>query len=352
MSSTPSEARFYTRVGRHNKARCTLCPHNCLISSGDLGFCSVRQNQNGILYSLNYGAVSSQTVEPIETILSNFYPGSLSLSLGSIGCNLECIGCQNWQAAQSIKKGLRVPYTIHTPEQIVNTAGKYKCKSIAFKFNEPIVWYEFIEDVADARPSEEMNIVLFTNGFINLDALENITPKIAAVNLDVKFFSERKYQEHCGTKALKNVQQTAKLLNETGTHLELTNLLIPDENTSLSDIRLLCEWVVETLGHDVPLHFAAFMPDHKLKTLPPTPTTQLVSARELAKKIGLRYVYTRNISGLDGENTYCHACQKMVIQRIGSKLVSTNIADGNTCMYCGEKLKIRGSIEKQSPIWL
>jgi pyruvate formate lyase activating enzyme len=346
------EGCFYTRVGQHKKIRCTLCPHNCLISSGEGGLCGVRENRNGVLKSINYGVVSNQSVEPIETTLLNFFPGSLSLALGSIGCNLECKGCQSWQVSQSIKDGQKVPHSKHIPEQVLESAKKFKCASVVFKYNEPFVWYEFVEAVGNLCEKEKLNLVLFSNGFVNQEALEKIIPKISAINLDIKFFSEKKYNEHCGTKALKYILENAVILKNAGVHLELTNLLVPEENTSLRTIREMCEWIVENLGETIPLHFAAFMPDHKLKTLNPASTQMLTSARELAMKIGLKYVYTRNIDGLVGENTFCPACNKKVIRRIGSKIVSTEVVENNECGYCGAQLEIRGKVEKRSPLWL
>ncbi|MHA2060280.1 MAG: AmmeMemoRadiSam system radical SAM enzyme [Candidatus Ranarchaeia archaeon] len=352
MPTIAFEGCFYTQVGQHKKVRCTLCPHNCLISIGEGGLCGVRVNQNGVLKSTNYGLVSSQSVEPIESTLLNFNPGSLSLALGSVGCNLACKGCQNWQVSQSIKGGNQVPHTTHVPEQVLNSAKKFKCSSVVFKYNEPFVWYEFVDAVGNLCKKENINLVLFSNGFVNQEALEKLLPKLSAVNLDLKFFSEKKYSEHCGTKALKFILENTIALKDAGVHLEITNLLVPEENTALSTIREMCEWIMTNLGDTTPLHFAAFMPDHKLKTLNPASTQMLTSARDLAMKIGLKYVYTRNIDGLTGENTFCPACKERVIQRIGSTIVSTDVTENNECSVCGTKLAIRGKVEKKSPLWL
>jgi len=351
MTEPRTEARFYTPTGPHQKTRCILCPHRCLIEPDGVGFCEVRKNIDGILYSLNYGVVSSQSIEPIEHTLFNFYPGSLALAVGSLGCNFECKGCQSWQASQSPKISLRTPVIQCTPQQIVASAKKFDCQSIVFGSNDPVVWYEFLLDTQQICRQNNVKVVLWTNGFITSEALATLAPHLDAVNLDFKFFSDRGYRDNCGVTPLQTIKETAEYLHNQHVHLEITNLLIPGKNTALSDIRLLCEWIRDNLGTHTPLHFAAFMPDYQQNSIPPTPISILIAARNLALEIGLKYVYTRNIGGLDGENTFCPICHQKIIRRVGGELLDLNITVDRKCGFCGEPLAITGQVKRSNLNW-
>ncbi len=270
------------------KVRCLLCPNYCLLKKGETGRCAVRQNQNGRLYSLIYGETTSVALDPIEKKpLYHFHPGNSILSLGTKGCNLKCPWCQNW----SISQDLSCPTEKMTPEEAVVRAKQLNSFGIAYTYNEPFIWYEFVYDTARLAHQEGLKNVLVTNGYVNQKPLEEIIGLIDAMNIDVKSMEESFYQKYCGGKlapVLKSAELSAKRC-----HIEITNLIIPTLNDKQRDFQKLTDWVAEKLGKDVPLHFSRFFPAYKID-IPPTPIETLKAAEAIAKK-RLRFVYLGNV---------------------------------------------------------
>ena len=269
------------------KVRCLLCPNYCLLKKGETGRCGVRQNQNGRLYSLIYGETTSVALDPIEKKpLYHFHPGNSILSLGTKGCNLKCPWCQNW----TISQDLSCPTEKMTPEEAVVRAKQLNSFGIAYTYNEPFIWYEFVYDTARLAHQEGLKNVLVTNGYVNQKPLEEIIGLIDAMNIDVKSMEESFYQKYCGGKlapVLKSAELSAKRC-----HIEITNLIIPTLNDKQRDFQKLTDWVAEKLGKDTPLHFSRFFPAYKID-IPPTPIETLKAAEAIAKK-RLRFVYLGN----------------------------------------------------------
>ncbi|MGB9803090.1 AmmeMemoRadiSam system radical SAM enzyme [Desulfofundulus sp.] len=286
------EALFYEK-GDGGIAFCRLCPRFCKIREGNTGFCRVRKNQQGTLYTLNYGRVSSYGLDPIEKKpLYHFYPGSDIFSLGSVGCNLHCGFCQNWQIAHAD------PRTVYlSPEEAVAAAKEqvargYPCVGLAYTYNEPFVWYEYVYDTARLARKEGLKNVLVTNGYVNEEPLRRLLPYIDAMNIDVKGFSGEYYREVCAGH-LEPVLRTVEFAHG-HCHVELTTLLVPGLNDSEEEIRRLVDWVA-ALSPDIPLHFTRYFPNYKFD-LPPTPLETLKRAREIALE-KLHYVYLGNVPG-------------------------------------------------------
>lgn len=272
----------------NGKVRCLLCPHYCLLKKGQTGRCGVRQNQDGRLYSLIYGETTSVANDPIEKKpLYHFYPGTFILSLGTKGCNLKCPWCQNW----SISQDLTSPTKEITSQEIVEKAGQLNCLGIAYTYNEPFIWYEFVYDTARLAHQRGLKNVLVTNGYVNQKPLEEIIDFIDAMNIDVKSMEESFYNRYCQGK-LGPVLKTAEF-SATRCHIEITNLIIPTLNDSDENFQRLAEWIAQKLGEDVPLHFSRYFPAYKAN-LPATPIETLERAEAIARKI-LRYVYLGNV---------------------------------------------------------
>lgn len=281
------EALFYEK--KDNQAvHCQLCPHSCLIKDGGVGICGVRQNQKGKLYSLIYGQITSMALDPIEKKpLYHFHPGEHILSIGTKGCNLCCSFCQNW----TISKDLAARTEEVISEFIIERAKQVKSFGIAYTYNEPFIWYEFVLDTAKLAKKEGLCNVLVTNGFVNLEPLKQMLPYIDAMNIDIKSFEDSYYKKVCGGKiipVLETIKESVKHC-----HVELTNLIIPTFNDSDDNFVKLVDWIYENISDSVPLHFSRYFPCYKLN-LPPTPVDTLKRAEEIAKK-KLKFVYLGNI---------------------------------------------------------
>lgn len=327
------EVLYYDRRNDLEKSvQCRLCPRNCIIKQNLTGFCKVRKNIDGKLYSLVYGRLSSAAVDPIEKKpFFHFFPESNAFSVGTVGCNLKCLYCQNWEISQAdvdCEKLYRM-----SPGQIVEKAEENNCKIIAYTYNDPIIFYEYVLDTAKIAKERGIKNVAVTNGFISEEPLKKMMDHIDAFNIDLKGFSDDFYKG-ITTAWLEPVLKTLKSLKGRS-WLEITNLLIPGKNDDPSDIRKMCRWIRENLGRDVPLHFSRFYPMHKLEA-EPTSEEGLINARKIAMNSGLRYVYIGNISSEEGENTFCHGCGKKLIERDGF-LVTSNNAAGGKC-ECGERI--------------
>ncbi|MEE9151799.1 MAG: AmmeMemoRadiSam system radical SAM enzyme [Thermoplasmata archaeon] len=324
-----NEAMFWRKQG--NKIECTLCPHRCKISEGKRGICGVRENLKGKLNTMIYALATSVTPDPIEKKpLYHFYPGTYVLSFGTVGCNFKCLHCQNYGISQAKIESMR--FQKLKVEDLVKIAKRYKCDGVAWTYNEPTIWYEFTYDGSVIAKKEGLYTCYVTNGFIEKEPLEKISPYLDAMNIDVKSFSDDFYKKICKAK-LQPVLDTCVLAKELDIFIELTYLIIPGHNDSEVEIKDYCKWVVDALGESTPIHFSRFHPDHKMLDSIATPMSTLHRACEIAKKEGLRFVYLGNVPHGDYENTYCPDCQELLIERIGFSTRSHYVKDGK-CPKC------------------
>lgn len=329
-------ARHWHRLG-DGRIRCDLCPHGCSLGEGQGGRCSVRQRVGDRMVLAAYGRTSGFCVDPIEKKpLHHFYPGSSVLSFGTVGCNLSCRFCQNWNLSRSRDLGrLRERAT---PEAIAKSARRQGCRSVAFTYNEPAIFLEYVSDVAEACHAEGIATVAVTAGYLKDGARRDFFTHLDAANVDLKAFSDGFYRRIAGG-SLEPVLDTLRyLVHETEVWTEITTLLIPGLNDSDEDIRRLSEWVASDLGVEVPLHFSAFHPDHRMLDVPPTPPATLTRARALAREAGLSYVYTGNVRDLEGGATTCPGCGQAVIRRDGYRVLDLSLHDGGTCDHCGTQI--------------
>lgn len=318
-----------------NKVRCYVCAHRCVIGENKVGLCGTRKNINGKIHTLIYNTVSSEAVDPIEKKpLYHFLPGTLSYSLGTIGCNFRCEHCQNWSISQVI---LEQAYTMEiTPQQAIERAIASGSKSIAWTYNEPAIWHEYTYDSAVMAKEAGLKTVYVTNGYITPEALKRIAPYLDAFRVDIKSFSENFYKKVCGAK-LAPVLEATRLARKLGMHIETITLIIPTKNDSPEEIRRIVKWVHDNLGENTPMHFTRFHPMYKMNDLYPTPLDTLEMAYDIAKNEGMRFVYLGNVIGHRYENTYCPECNALLIDRRGFRVVIIDMKDGR-CLKCGEKI--------------
>lgn len=312
---------------------CELCPRSCSLSDGQKGFCFVRQNRGGRLILTTYGLSSGFCIDPIEKKpLNHFFPGSGILSFGTAGCNLGCQFCQNWSISKCQEFDRLTDQA--SPEEIAKRAKELGCTSVAFTYNEPIVFAEYAIDVAKACQELNIHTVAVTAGYMTEQVHREFFQDMDAANVDLKAFSEEFYRKKTGG----HLQPVLKTLNylkkETQVWLEITNLLIPGENDSGDEIRAMCEWVFKNLGPDVPLHFSAFHPAFKMLDHAATPPETLQMARQIAMKEGLHFVYTGNVRDEHSQSTTCPNCGQLLIVRDGYELGEYNLT-GNKCKFCG-----------------
>jgi len=328
------EARWWEPMPG-GRVHCYLCPRHCHIGPGQAGFCFIRVNQGGKLYSLGYASPAALQIDPIEKKpLNHFLPGTKVFSLGTAGCNMGCSFCQNWDISKS--KHDQVHSTHLPPQDVPLMAMQYGCPSIAFTYNEPTIWGEYVVDICRAAKQHGLNTVMVTNGYITREAFHDIYDHVDAANVDLKAFSEEFYGRITLTH-LKPVLDTLQWLkNETNVWFEITNLMIPTLNDDPQETRKLADWIVEHLGPDVPLHFTAFHPDFKLRDKPRTPPETLHRARAIARDAGLHYVYEGNIlSG--GADTNCPACGALLIHRSWHDVLTNRLRNG-ACPDCGHPI--------------
>ncbi|MGC8816904.1 MAG: AmmeMemoRadiSam system radical SAM enzyme [Candidatus Hadarchaeum sp.] len=323
-----------------DKVRCRLCPRLCVIPMGATGYCRTRLNDRGQLYTLIYGSVTSMAIDPVEKKpLYHFLPGSDTFSIGTAGCNLSCRHCQNWTISQaSIEE---VDHENIPPERVVEMAQKYRCPSISYTYSEPSIWFEFVYDTAKLAHAAGIYNIYVTNGYMNIEAWEEIKPYLTAANVDVKAFSDDFYRRVCSAPGIEPVLRTCEWMVENGIHLETTYLIIPGENDRPEEIRNFCRWEVERLGPEVPTHFSRFFPMYRMTDREPTPVKTLELALSIAKEEGLHYVYIGNVAGHKGDNTYCPKCGKLLIERFGFDILRYEIRD-HRCPSCGAEIKIFG----------
>ena len=324
------EALYYTKR-EDGKLQCRLCPHTCTIADGRVGLCRVRRNRGGTLYSEIYGQVTSIAMDPIEKKpLYHFHPGASILSLGTRGCNFACEFCQNWSISQA-----EAPTSPLTSKEAVRAAERDASIGIAYTYNEPFIWFEYVIETCRLVREAGLANVLVTNGYINPEPLDELLPYVDAINLDIKSIRPDFYRRLCrGT--LEPVLATAKAAAPV-THLEITNLIIPGENDSDDDLRDLAAWIATELGADTPVHLSAYFPRYKLKA-PPTPAATLERAHAIFSE-RLHYIYLGNCLSDKGANTVCRGCGAMLVERHGYRVRMVGL-DGTRCVACGEESHI------------
>ena len=318
------------------KLLCTLCPRYCKIGEGQAGFCFIRQNIDGKLYSIGYGRPTGFAIDPIEKKpLHHFYPGSGILSFGTAGCNLGCKFCQNWSMSKAKIDDLKALHV--SPEDVVKLAKKHNVSSIAYTYNDPTIFGEYVMDISKLARDEGISSVMVTAGYIDKNARKDVYKYIDAANVDLKAFSEVFYRK-LTLSDLNDVLDTLLWLkNETDVWLEITTLLIPDENDSESEIKQMCEWILANIGDSVPLHFTAFHPDFKMTDKPHTPKQTLNKARKIAISEGINYCYTGNVVDPDGQTTNCPNCKTKLIERDWHSIKSNKIVNGK-CPECKSQI--------------
>ena len=325
------EALFY-RKGNNQEVHCFLCFHCCTIQPGKTGICGVRENREGVLYSLVYGTAISEAVDPIEKKpLFHFYPGSQSFSIATVGCNFKCLHCQNSSISQMPRDERRIAGNDLPPATIVKLTDKFSCRSISYTYTEPTVYFEYAYDTACLAREARLTNVFVTNGYTGPEALTAIGPYLDAANIDLKSFSETFYRTVCGAK-LQPVLDTIALYHKLGIWIEITTLTIPGHNDSDDELRAIARFI-KGLDERIPWHITAFHPTYRMTDQTRTPVSTLKRAREIGFGEGLRYVYQGNIPGEEGENTFCYSCKKLLIQRLGFTIAENRIADGS-CPYC------------------
>ena len=343
MGMAMEKASRFSEPFKEETVRCTICPRMCVIKPGGRGFCGTKENRDGHLISLTYGELSAIAVDPIEKKpLAHFHPGSLALSVSSVGCSFTCPWCQNWHL--STAKPGELPTRYVPPEEVVAMARRRDCTSIAYTYNEPLVNLDYVEDVARLARKQGIKNVLVTNGYISLPALSRVADVIDAANVDWKAFNEPFYHKYCGAD-LKGVLDATVEMKRRGVHVEVTFLIIPETNDSPEETRRMARYLVDELGPDTPLHLSRFYPNYKFTHVPPTPVETLVNARRIAMEEGAQYVYVGNIPLTDFENTFCPGCGRAVIERSGYTIVGWHLDDDNSCEYCGEQIPIIGRRE-------
>ncbi|MBI3078064.1 MAG: AmmeMemoRadiSam system radical SAM enzyme [Deltaproteobacteria bacterium] len=318
------EARFYRRI-EGGQVLCELCPRLCRLRDGQIGFCFVRKNIGGTLYSLAYGRPCAVQVDPIEKKpFFHVMPGTRAFSIGTAGCNMGCLFCQNWDISKARLDHVR---TVDLPpEAVVEAALATGARSLAFTYNEPTIFAEYVMDTAAL--ARGLRRLMVTNGYLTPQALPEVYRDIDAANVDLKGFSEQFYRK-ITLSHLEPVLATLKALRALGVWIEVTNLVIPTLNDTPEEIGALARWVRDELSVDVPLHFSAFHPDFKLLDKPPTPVATLLRARALALELGLRYVYIGNVLTRDGADTSCPVCRRVVIRRVWHRVVLNDLRDGH-----------------------
>ena len=313
---------------------CRLCPRACRLSEGQRGFCFVRQNIGQELVLTAYGRTSGFCVDPIEKKpLNHFLPGSSVLSFGTTGCNLGCRFCQNWDLSRS--RELERMSTTASPKAIARRARELDCRSVAFTYNDPVIFAEYAIDTAAACHGEGVKTVAVTAGYITGQARQDFFRCMDAANVDLKSFSEEFYRELCQGSLQPVLDTLTYIRKDTPLWLEITTLLIPGRNDSEDEILRMTEWIVRHLGADVPLHLTAFHPAYHVADLPVTSPEILKRSRRIAKAQGLRHVYTGNILDPEGSSTYCHACGKELLHRAGYRISRYHLVKGNQCAFCG-----------------
>jgi pyruvate formate lyase activating enzyme len=324
----------YWHVLQDGRVQCDVCPRYCKLHEGQRGLCFVRARQGGQIVLTTYGRSSGFCIDPIEKKpLNHFLPGTPVLSFGTAGCNLTCKFCQNWDISKA--RDLDRIQDVASPEAIADAALHSGCRSVAFTYNDPVIFLEYAIDVALACRERGLKTLAVSAGYIAPEPRVEFFRHMDAANIDLKGFTERFYKELCSGKLAAVLETLEYLKHETKVWFEITTLLIPGENDSPAEIAAESDWLMEHLGPDVPLHFTAFHPDWKMTDRPPTPAPTLRMARQIAHKAGLRYVYTGNIHDPAGQSTFCHGCGAELIGRDWYDVTGWHLSADGRCVGCG-----------------
>lgn len=322
----------------NKKVQCKLCNHRCVIADGKLGRCCVRKNVDGVLYSLNYDKVCSANPDPIEKKpLFHFQPGSSSFSIAAMGCNFRCDFCQNWQISQAAIEDGRIDGQAISPEQIVATAVRSGCKSIAYTYTEPTIFMELCDDCGRLAKKQGLANIFVSNGYQTIEAIDFACDWLDGINVDLKAFTDDYYKRLCEAH-LQPVLDTIKYIaKKTDIWLEITTLLVPGENDSDDELKKLAEFIVSEAGADIPWHISRFYPQYKHLNVVSTPTEVLERAEQIGREAGLHYVYLGNMPGSKSESTFCYSCGRVLIERVGYR-ISANHIKNSSCPDCGAKI--------------
>ncbi|TDJ46117.1 MAG: AmmeMemoRadiSam system radical SAM enzyme [Gammaproteobacteria bacterium] len=336
MTDSNVATRYWHAIS-DRRVQCDVCPRHCRLHEGQRGLCYVRQCIDGQVRLVSYGRSSGFCVDPIEKKpLNHFYPGSAVLSFGTAGCNLACKFCQNWDMSKSREMDTLADEAL--PERLAAAAGQLNCTSVAFTYNDPVIFLEYAVDVAAACRELGIRSVAVTAGYIDPAPRREFFAAMDAANVDLKAFTERFYYKICGGHLAPVLETLQYIHHETDTWLEITTLLIPGQNDSSEELDRMTAWVSEHLGPDVPLHFTAFHPDWKMRDIESTPVATLTNARRIARANGIRYVYTGNVHDREGASTWCHACGERLIERDWYVLGAWRLDAGGGCGACGTLL--------------
>jgi len=332
------KAMLYEKVGG-GVVVCSLCHHRCKISEGKRGICQVRENQGGDLYTLVYDRVISCNIDPIEKKpFFHFLPGTLALSIATVGCNFRCIHCQNYTISQMPRDQQgRIEGQRLSPEDIVNAAQRYHCTNISYTYTEPTIFFELAFETSKLAHAQGLKNNFVTNGYMTSEALELIKPYLDAANVDLKGFDDSRYRQICGA-SLYPVLDNIRIMHRMGIWVEVTTLIIPGHNDSDSELEEIARFIRDT-SPEIPWHVTAFYPTYKMTDRPRTPIASIQRAREIGKRIGLKYIYSGNIPGDEGEDTYCPGCHTRLIDRWGFQIQS-NLLQQEKCPSC--KTQISG----------
>ncbi len=326
------EAAWYRKMDG-KQVECQLCPRRCKVADQETGWCGVRSNDRGIYYTHVYGRAVTIHSDPVEKKpLFHFLPSTETLSLSTVGCNFECLFCQNWELSQFRPEQVQGPYGFVSPAKLVAGAKKIGAKSVAFTYGEPVVFYEYMRDIAVHAKLKDLPAVMITNGFIEPRPMDALLDVISAVKVDFKAYSPEFYTKWCRGR-LQPVLDTMLRIRKKKVWLELVHLTIPGLNDRPAQTEEMCKWIVHNLGPDVPVHFTRFHPTYKLTNVAKTPPATLQRQWEIAKNSGIHYAYTGNLPGHDAENTLCHHCGKMLVQRVGFAVVEKALRSGK-CKWC------------------
>ncbi len=335
MTAGLAATKYWHGLG-DGRVQCDLCPRECKLREGQRGLCYVRASQDGEIVLTTYGRSSGFCIDPIEKKpLNHFLPGTSVLSFGTAGCNLACRFCQNWDISKARDHDVLADSA--SPQEIARTAAELGCRSVAFTYNDPIVFHEYAIDVAAACREEGVRTVAVTSGYVHPAPRAEFYSVMDAVNIDLKAFSDEFYHRVCAGSLAPVLDTLEYVRHETEVWLEITTLLIPDRNDSNTELDTMTRWVVEHLGPSVPHHFTAFHPDFKLRDPPPTPAATLLRARQIARDNGVRHAYVGNVFDPAAQATCCHACGHVLIARRGYELGGWGLDEDGDCVACGER---------------
>ncbi len=332
---------LYEELENH-KVRCNLCGRRCVINEGGTGFCLVRKNEKGTLYSLVYAKAISACADPIgKKPLSHFNPGALVMSIATVGCNFRCQFCDNWMISQEKKIGGK-PFP---PEDVVKATRENGCQGISYTYTEPTVFFEYAYDTAKLAHQVGFFNTFVTNGYMTPEAVKTIAPYLNAATVDFKGGGDPDfYKSFSAVPSVEPIYEALKEMKRNGIHVEITNLVVPKKGDSLDRIKELAAWIKDALGKDTPFHLLRFHPDYQLTTIQSTPIKTLEDAYATVKEAGLDYTYIGNVPGHPCENTYCPNCNELLIKRFGFEITKWNLTKDTRCPACGHEIPIKGKL--------